>query len=95
MPPCEDGGRCRAKIIKRIDQHKEGADKEPEMIKFRCIVNGEREEATARIGGFLADHGNHDDGIAHRSENRAASLAGDFAGFQRYLVRAVLKCLFN
>lgn len=47
MPAQEDGTRLRAKIIDLVEEHKQGAQKHPEMAKFRCLVNGEYEDVVA------------------------------------------------
>jgi hypothetical protein len=47
MPPEEDGSRFRAKIIARVNAHKEDLEQHPEVIKFRCIVNDDYEEVVA------------------------------------------------
>ena len=48
MPPESDGSRYRAKLLQVIGDHKsrskEFADKDPAYIKFKCLVNGERED---------------------------------------------------
>ena len=47
MPPRKDGSRERAKIIEIINKHKEGLNENPEVVKFRCLVNGEKEAIVA------------------------------------------------
>ena len=47
MPPKRDGTRYRAKIIERIQEHKKKLDKNPELIRFRCLVNGDHEKIVA------------------------------------------------
>jgi hypothetical protein len=47
MPPGEDGSRVRAKIIQRINDHNAKAEKDPELIKFKCLVDGKYEEVVA------------------------------------------------
>ena len=47
MAPQEDGTRVRAKIVQRIEEHKKGLENEPELIKFKCLVNNDYEEVVA------------------------------------------------
>ena len=47
MPPGSDGTRVRAKIIERINHHKQGMQDRPELIKFRCLINDEQEDVVA------------------------------------------------
>ena len=47
MPPSEDGSRVRAKIIQRVNQHKDDIGQHPDMIKFKCLVNDDYEEVVA------------------------------------------------
>jgi len=49
MPPEDDGTRYRAKIIALIDNHLDENDfeKQPERIKFKCLVNDQYEEIVA------------------------------------------------
>ena len=47
MPPEEDGSRVRAKILEAIESTKDEAANQPEMIKFRALINGEREDVVA------------------------------------------------
>ena len=41
MPPQSDGTRHRARIIEKIEEHREGMQDHPDLIKFRCSVNGD------------------------------------------------------
>jgi len=47
MPPEEDGTRHQAKIIALIDSHlaENNFEKQPERVKFKCLVNEKYEEA--------------------------------------------------
>jgi len=49
MPPEDDGTRHRAKIIALIDNHLAENDfkKQPEHVKFKCLVNDQYEEIVA------------------------------------------------
>ena len=51
MPPQEDGTRHRAKIVKRINDYKDGLlddpDRAAEIARFKCIVNADHEEVVA------------------------------------------------
>ena len=47
MPPQEDGTRCRATIIGRVNKHLDKRDQDPAYIQFKCLVNKEREEVVA------------------------------------------------
>lgn len=49
MPPKADVSRCRAKIISRIDDCKKrnGLNSHPEIVKFKCLMNGDYEEVIA------------------------------------------------
>jgi len=49
MPPEDDGTRYRAKIIALIDNHlaENDSEKQPECIKFKCLVNDQYEEIVA------------------------------------------------
>ena len=49
MPPEEDGARHRAKIIALIDNHlaENEFEKQPERVKFKCLVNDKHEEVVA------------------------------------------------
>jgi len=49
MPPEDDGTRYRAKIIALIDDHLAANEfeKQPERIKFKCLVNDKYEEIVA------------------------------------------------
>mgnify|MGYP000691397573 FL=1 len=49
MPPEDDGTRYRAKIIALIDNHlaENDFEKQPERIKFKCLVNDKYEEIVA------------------------------------------------
>jgi len=49
MPPEDDGTRHRAKIIALIDNHlaENDFEKQPERIKFKCLVNDQHEEIVA------------------------------------------------
>ena len=47
MPPEEDGSRVRAKIIERVNRHKEKAHNQPEMVEFKCLVNNDYEDIVA------------------------------------------------
>jgi len=49
MPPEEDGTRHRAKIIALIDSHlaENSFEKQPERVKFKCLVNDKCEEVVA------------------------------------------------
>ena len=47
MPPEEDGSRFRAKIIEEVNRNKDEGDQDPEMIKFRAVVNNDYEEIVA------------------------------------------------
>jgi len=46
MPPEDDGTRYRAKIVALIDNHlaENNFEKQPERIKFKCLVNDKYEE---------------------------------------------------
>ena len=43
----DDGSRARAKIIERIDKNWDAAKYHPDMVKFKCLINGEFEEVVA------------------------------------------------
>ena len=60
MPPGEDGSRNRATIIQLIDDMKNNARDHPELIKFKCRVNGKREEIVAY--NDVVDYIEQDDG---------------------------------
>jgi len=49
MPPEDDGTRYRAKIITLIDNHlaENDFEKQPEHIKFKCLVNDQYKEIVA------------------------------------------------
>ena len=47
MPPQKDGTRVRAKIIKMVDEYKQGMEDDKERIRFKCLVNDEQEEIVA------------------------------------------------
>lgn len=51
MPPQEDGTRVRAKIVQRVNEHKDHMLDDPEraaqIAKSRCIVNKDYEEIVA------------------------------------------------
>ena len=47
MPTQEDGSRVRAKIIERVNKYKEGVNDDPELIKFKCLVNDDYQEIVA------------------------------------------------
>jgi len=49
MPPEEDGTQHRAKIIALIDSHlaENNFEKQPEGVKFKCLVNDKYEEVVA------------------------------------------------
>jgi len=59
MPPEEDGSRHRAKIIKIVNDFKNEADRDPEVIKFKCLIKDEdtREEIIAynKIVDYIED----------------------------------------
>ena len=44
MPPADDGSRVRAKIIERINHHKDQAQQHPDYIKFKCRINNQYDE---------------------------------------------------
>lgn len=47
MPPTADGSRVRAKIVEKIQQHKKKLEEQPDLIRFKCKVNGEYEDIVA------------------------------------------------
>ena len=47
MPPKEDGTRLRAKIIKQVQEYKDGRNDDPDYIKFKCLVNDDYDEVVA------------------------------------------------
>ena len=47
MPPQDDGTRVRAKILQQVQDMKDGAHREPEMVKFKCLVDDKYEEVVA------------------------------------------------
>ena len=47
MPEQEDGSRVRAKIIERVQAHKDELAKDPDLIKFKCLVNDDYGEIVA------------------------------------------------
>jgi hypothetical protein len=47
MPPEEDGSRVRAKIIQRVNEHKDELATHPEVIRFKCLINNKYEEVVA------------------------------------------------
>ena len=47
MPPTEDGTRVCAKIVKRVQALRDEAHHQPEMIKFKCIVDNDYEEVVS------------------------------------------------
>src|SRR6185436_3752183 len=57
-------------------------------IGLLSVVDGEREEALAGLGGFRRRDRSEHHGVVHRAEYGAVRLAGDFPGFQRDLLRA-------
>ena len=46
MPPGEDGSRARARIIRIVNDLKNhlNINNHPELIKFQCLLDGEKEE---------------------------------------------------
>ena len=58
MPPDADGTRCKAKIVKMIDDHltKNDFQLQPERIQFNCLVNDQFKEIVTNctIIGCLA-----------------------------------------
>ena len=59
MPPENDGSRYRAKILARVQSMKAGLSENPEVIKFRCLVNNEYEDVVAY--NDICDHIEQDD----------------------------------
>ena len=47
MAPGSDGSRVRAKIIERVSEHKKGLKDQPEVIKFRCLIDNKYEDIVA------------------------------------------------
>ena len=41
MPPDNDGSRVRARIIQKIQDHKQDLQEHPELAKFKCTINGD------------------------------------------------------
>ena len=60
MPPLEDGTRVRAKIIEQVNDYKDGAATNPEMIRFKCLTNDKQEEIVAY--NDIVDYIKKDDG---------------------------------
>ena len=57
------------------------------------VVDGEREEVLAGLGFLLGDDGRENHGVVHLADDGAGSLAGDFAGGERYVVITKAKAL--
>ena len=57
------------------------------------VVDGEREEVLAGLGGLHADGGAQHDGVAVAGHDGAIGLAGDLAGFQDQLAAAPVEFL--
>ena len=47
MPDNPDGSRYRAKIVEAINLHKDGMLNNPDLIRFKCLVNKDYEEVVA------------------------------------------------
>ena len=58
-------------------------------VGFFLVVDGQREEILAGFDFRLGDDGDQHHGVFNVDDNGAASLAGDFAGFQGDLMAAV------
>ena len=54
LPPEEDGSRYWAKIMERLKATREELAKDPNLIKFCCLVNQECEEAVSH--NQIVDH---------------------------------------
>ena len=65
LPEEPDGSRLRAKVIKIVSKHKEKLEdvrrKNPEYIKFKCLVDGRYEDVVAY--NQIMDHIEQDDGF--------------------------------
>ena len=55
------------------------------------VIDGQREEVLARLGGLRADDGREHDGIFDIDDHRAACLTSDFTRFQADIVLSPLK----
>ena len=47
LPPEEDGQRYRAKILKIMEEDQAKLASNPEVVRFKCLVNGDYEEVIA------------------------------------------------
>jgi len=84
MPPKEDGTQYRAQIIALIDNHlaENNFEKQPERVKFKCLVNDKYEEVVAynNIGNYIEADDTWDGVwkfrciLDHKYESRTISL---------------------